>query len=61
MLLYVMYPVTTAFCSAVTITAVLAIADKYFSFIFLRFLFTLFFFIKLWECLLEKGGDFGNA
>lgn len=44
MSLRIIYAVTTAFRLTVTITAALAIADNYFSFIFLRFLFTLFFY-----------------
>ena len=56
----IIYAVTTAFRLTVTITAALAIADNYFSFIFLRFLFTLFF-IKIMGMFVGKGGEFGNA
>ena len=60
MSLRVIYDVTTAFRLTVTITAALAIADNYFSFIFLRFLFTLFF-IKIRGMFVGKGGGFENA
>ena len=58
MSLRIIYAVTTAFRLTVTITAALAIADKYFSFIFLHFLFT---FIKIMGMFVRKGVEFGNA